>query len=99
MRDDLRRSADRLLRRFRPRVRLEELPDDRSRVRMIFRWTLGKLRRQDKYNPARTPAEYLPHLPAGEAARFVDAYNRARFSVHPVTSEDVEAARQAYDGL
>ncbi|NLG36669.1 MAG: DUF4129 domain-containing protein [Clostridiales bacterium] len=99
VRDDLRHSAGRLLRRFRPRVRLEDLPDDRSRVRMIFRWTLGKLRRQDKYDPARTPAEYLPQLPEGEGARFVDAYNRARFSVHTVTGEDVEAARQIYNRL
>jgi hypothetical protein len=98
--EDLRRGMERIARRFRPKARLEDLPDDRARVRMLFRWTLLRMRKRNQFDPARTPCEYRPMLPGGECAgRFIDAYNRARFSNLPVGAADVEAARETYDKL
>lgn len=98
--EDLRRGVERIARRFRPKARLEDLPDDGARVRMLFKWTLLRMRKRDQFDPARTPREYRPMLPGGECAeRFVDAYNRARFSDLPVGAADVEAARETYEKL
>ena len=78
---------------------LSALPDDRARVRALYRWVAELLTRQRRYDTSWTPQELvretLPHSPEGAA--FADGYNRARFSHQPVGEEDVTAALRVSD--
>lgn len=85
--------------RLRRRPSLSALPDDRARVRALYRWVAELLTRQRRYDTSWTPQELvretLPHSPEGAA--FADGYNRARFSHQPVGEEDVTAALRVSD--
>lgn len=102
--DRVRQEAGKTLRKitkpFR-RVRLEQLPDDRARVRQLYAWTLERLQKKDAYVASETPLETgSRHLKASEnGERFIDAYNRARYSEHPVDAADVAAGREVMKKL
>lgn len=89
-----------LRRRLTPRPRLEDQPDDAARIRLLYRWMLEKMVHRNCYDPSRTAREYRSQLPPiPEADRFVDAYNRVRFSTHDVHADDVLAGRRTLEKL
>ena len=85
----------RLRRRFTPKVRLSDLPDDRARVRMLYQWMLERSARKGEWDASRTASEYLADS-GSEAKDFAAAYAAARYSEHEVTAEDVARGERVY---
>jgi len=96
-RSELAERLARLRKRFRPRPKLRELPDDRARVRALYQWMAEKQARRGDYDPADTAEEFLRRIdPGSQGEDFARNYERARYSDHDPLPGAVEAGEKLY---
>ncbi len=96
-RQEMAERAERIRQRFRRRPRLEELPDDRTRIRTLYRWMLERSARKGEYNAAQTSEEFLSRQYAdGMGAAFARAYDKARYSGHEPDPGEVREGENLY---
>jgi len=96
-RQEMGERIERMKKRFRRKPKLEDMPDDRARVRALYRWMLERSARKGEYNAALTSKEYLSgHFAGEEGESFSAAYDRARYSEHEAVPEDVRMGENLY---
>lgn len=74
-------------------IRLMRAGDNRARLRDLYR----QFAQRRKENRAQTPNEFIAHTlgDSTDAASFAQGYDRARYSPHAVSDEEVAAAARA----
>ncbi len=112
-RDDVERTADlravlaerrekarRWLKKLREKPeRYEDMPDDRMRLRFVYR-SLLRSGRVAGWTPAATPKEVGAEMKTPAFQRLADAYSGARYDLeHPVTPEQLAAGLEALQVL
>lgn len=78
-------------------LRFDQLPDNRAKVRFVFRRFLIRSTAKGHKINGQTPTELtedLSSIAGSEAAEFIRSYNQARYSPFAIPDEDAERAKR-----
>lgn len=92
------RMKENIKKAFRRQPKWEELPDDRTRVRTAYQHALRAQLTLHHDAKNQTPDQLISQMGNLTIDRdhFIDSYNRARYSEHPITKEDAQNAKGAF---
>ena len=91
--DAVKNGWDRLMKNLRRKPKFSDMPDNRQRVRFLYKLLL--INKDEEEKPVKQSSTAREHLLGGNATaekeKFLSGYEKARYSDHDVSDEEVQA--------